>query len=274
MKADKWVRGACLVLIYGMILSIFATAVEPLPVGEVLYHQDFYGIGNLRSTGIQIGSASSDTTKVKTDGENLRILTYDDLRNYVLLPEMPWSEDYTIEFSFRFDDVRARNGYLAFLLTCWGEAPSNITGFVIRASGSIDEFAPLSEDVRNAIKAGEDEIHVTIPVENGILYEATVSVGDVSDTVKRASLKRIPEGNRGFGVRNTSATVSEIYVVNGVGYTAKTGDFAAASWSDDPENLVLTDAPDTGEPIGCVVGMTVGLVGVLMAKRTRKQHET
>ncbi len=265
-------RMLCLVFVFCMLFSVCVTATDSYAVGEVLYHQSFDGIGSLRSTGIRMGTVSSDSTRLRTDGEALRIDTYDDRRNYALLPEIPWTDDYTVEFTFSFQDVRARNGYLAFLLTCWGDEPSNITGLVFRAGGTIDDFAPLSEEVQTAIAAGTEPIHVTIPVENGILYEVTVAVGDAEDTVKRSSLKRIPEGNRGFGIRNTSAAIEEIYVVNGTGYTAKTGDFAEASWSDDPANQELTGSPDTGDSAGFAVAMTASLIGTLLAKRTKKNH--
>ncbi len=265
-------RMLCLVFVFCMLFSLCAAATDTYTVGEVLYHQDFAGIGSLRSTGIREGTASSHSARLKTDGESLRIDTYDDRRNYALLPEIPWTDDYTVEFTFSFKDVRARNGYIAFLLTCWGDEPSNITGLVFRASGAIDDFEPLSEEVKNAIAAGTEPIHVTIPVENGILYEVTVEVGDVEDTVKRSSLKRIPEGNRGFGVRNTSAAIQEVFVVNGTGYTAKTGGFAEASWSDDPANQELTGSPDTGDSAGFAVVMTASLITALLAKRTKRNH--
>ncbi len=265
-------RMLCLVFVFCMLFSLCVTATDSYAVGEVLYHQNFDGIGNLRCTGIRMGTVSSESTKLKTDGEALRIDTYDDRRNYALLPEIPWTDDYTVEFTFSFQEVRARNGYLAFLLTCWGDEPSNITGLVFRANGTIDDFAPLSEDVKAAIAAGEEPIHVTIPVENGILYEVTVEVGDAVDTVKRSSLKRIPEGNRGFGIRNTSAAIQEVFVVNGTGYTAKTGDFAEASWSDDPTNQELTGSPDTGDSVGLAAAMTASLLGTLLAKRTKRNH--
>ncbi len=271
-KAVRKGRTICLLLIFCMVFGLSAAAV-PVETGEVLYHQDFAGIGNLRCTGIRLGTDSSTSTRLKTDGDALLFTTYDDLRNYAILPTIPWTEDYTIEFTFRFEDVRARNGYLAFLLTCWGEEPSNITGLLIRANGSIDDFAPLSEEMKSIIQEGDTPIHVTIPVENGILYEVTVSAGEETDTVKRTSLKRIPEGNRGFGVRNTSAAVEEVFVVNGTGYTAKTGDFATASWSDDPANQALTGAPDTGEGVHLMTAMTVSLLGTLLVKRTRKVHK-
>ena len=265
-----WVFALILTILLGV--SVFANTYE---TGEVLYHQDFSvlpSVSSAKDAGICIGTNSSPDSYLWFDNSAMSIVTNDDLRTYVLLPEMPWTDSYTIEFTFRFDEVRSSRGYLAFLLTCWGEEPSNITSLVIRANGSIDDFDPLSNEIIEEIQNGSEMIHVSIPIENGVLHEVTLTAGNTACTVERESLKRITEGNRGFGVRNLTASVSEVYVVNGTGYSAKTGDFAKMSWSENPVNAELTEAPPTGDKVWILVCPGICAGSLLWAKRTKKHR--
>jgi len=240
--------------------------------GEVLYHQDFASLSSMPAgaAGIRKGTASSPDSVLMLDEEALQIVTNDDLRTYALLPEMPWTDSYTIEFDFRFCNTLSSRGYLAFLLTCWGDEPSNVTSLVIRADGTIDDFGALSNEMVKKLKTQQETFHVEIPIENGILYEVTLTAGDTECTVKRESLKRVSEGSRGFCVRNTSAAIDEVFVVNGTGYTAKSGVFADASWSDDPSNIPIEEAPPTGDMLWLLLCPGVAAGGMHWAKRTKK----
>ena len=266
----KYIIGYILILLCVLLLGLPVFA-EEYSVGEVLYHQNFSAVSSASVTGIHKGTASSPDSLLLIQDSALGLVTTDDFRTYALLPEIPWTESYTIEFDFRFGDARSSRGYLAFLLTCWGEEPSNITSLVIRANGSIDDFEPLSEEIAEKIQTRQDTIHVEIPIANGILHEVTLSAGDAECTVRRDSLKRITEGSRGFGIRNVSAEINEIYIVNGTGYSAKKGTFAEASWSDDPDNVPVGEAPPTGEPIG-LLGMAVCCAGMMVWSKRTKRH--
>ena len=264
----------CLLAIFLILSLAFSVSAGSYEVGEVLYHQDFGSLSLMHTevTGIRKGTNSSPDSMLWLNNSALYMITNDDLRTYALLPEIPWTESYTIEFDFWLCDPLSTRGYLAFMLTCWGEEPSNITSLVIRADGTIDDFGTLSPEMTEILQKQQEMIHVEIPIENGILYEVTLSAGDTECTLQRESLRRIAEGGRGFCIRNTSAAIGEIYIVNGTGYTAKNGELAGSSWSDDPAHAVIDPAPPTGEPMG-LVGITI-LTGAaaIWAKRTKRHH--
>jgi len=247
-------------------LTLPFSAVEP-EAGTVLYHQDFAVVSSASIAGIRKGSDSSADSVVRVTDTALGIYSVDNERTYVLLPEIPWTDSYTIEFSFRFTDILASNGYLTCMLTCWGEKPDNITAVFLRASGKIDDFSAPSEEIAACMKNGE-EILVEIPVDGGILDTIRLSSGEHSCTVRRDSLKQISAGTRGFSVRNASVEIGEIFVVSGTGYTAKTGDYAAESWAADiPNGSAGESAPPTGDSVGILVSVLLSAIGTVCVKR-------
>ncbi|MBQ8401746.1 MAG: hypothetical protein IJX14_07450 [Clostridia bacterium] len=232
------------------LFAVFATPVlGAWAVGEVLYHQDFADVSTASIAGIRKGTISSDNTVISVTEDALGIYSADDRRAYALLPEIDWTDSYTIEFSFRFTEALTAKGYLSCLLTCWGEEPSNITAAVFRVDGTIDDFGDPSAAMQKKIRDGET-IHVTIPIEDGILHTITLTSGNLSCSVQRDSLKRIAEGERGVGIRNASVEITEVYVVNGTGYSAKNGEYADRSWADDRSADSGGVCPPTGEKQG------------------------
>lgn len=250
-----------------LLLAIGANAEEP--AGRVLYHQAFADVDSVQAAGITLGTATAGDAWLTIEDDDLGIHTADDRRAYARLPDTPWTGSHTIEFSFHFTEISASNGYIAFLLTCWGEEPSNISAAVFRANGTIDDFGDPDEAIREKIRAGET-VHVQIPVENGLVHTITLTAGDETCTVQRDSILRIAEGQRGFGIRNASAAVEEVYIVNGTGYTAKTGPFAEQSWSDSAlaENA-MDHAPATGETLVGAVLLLLSAAGMYWAKRRK-----
>ena len=110
-----------------------------------------------------------------------------------------------------------------------------------------------------------------IPVENGVVHSIELTSGKTTCTVQRDSLMRIAEGNRGFGVRNASAEITEVYVVSGTGYTAKTGTYAEQCWADDVcGNGDGAGAPATGE--GMYLAWTAGLSGAVAVWAKRRKN--
>ena len=264
----------CLLTLFLSLSLAFSVSAASYQVGEVLYHQDFSHLSGMSTkvTGIHKGTISSPDSMLWLNNCALYMITNDDLRTYALLPEIPWTESYTIEFDFWLCDPISTRGYLAFMLTCWGEEPTNITSLVIRADGTIDDFGTLSPEMTEILQKQQEMIHVTIPIENGILYEVTLSAGDTECTLQRESLRRISEGGRGFCIRNTSAAIGEIYIVNGTGYTAKTGEFSDSSWTDDPSNAVSDAAPPTGETTWLLLFPCVTGTAAIWAKRTKRHY--
>lgn len=262
----------CVLAVFAVLLNLTgAVFAGVIPTGEVLYHQDFSDVDTVNAAGIVLGSATLGDAWIDVADEALGIHTADDRRAYALLPDTTWTDTHTIEFAFRFTDIASSNGYLAFLLTCWGEEPSNISAAVFRANGTIDDFGDPDEAIRKRIQGGET-VHVQIPVENGLVHSIVLTAGDTTCTVQRDSILRIAEGERGFGIRNASAAVEEIYIVNGTGYTAKKGAFANDSWSDSElAKEIVEHAPPTGESIDICACVLLSGVGMAWAKRLKNR---
>ena len=258
---------------YILLLLLFLT-ISALPctaaysVGEVLYHQKFTDVSTSSIAGIRKGTVSSENMSVVVTEDALGLYSADDRRGYALLPEIAWTESHTIEFSFRFTAALTTKGYLSFLLTSWGEEPTNISAAVFRVNGTIDEFSEPSAAMQKKIREGE-LVHVKIPVENGVVHAIELTSGNITCTVQRNSLLRIAEGNRGFGIRNASAEITEVYVVNGTGYTAKTGTYAEQCWADDVcGNGSGAGAPPTGDGMCLVwIAAAFGIVAVWAKRR-------
>lgn len=256
------------------------------PVGEVLYHQDFSVLSELEKSGIVRGTSSSENSHFTCENDALELNTFDNERVYALLPVTKTGDSYTIEFDFAFSEIMSDNGYIGFLLTCRGTEPTNITALIIRADGTIDDFEEPDDVLKKAIHGGS-EIHVKIPIEKNVLHKIELTAGGTVYTLERENVKVIDDGETGFVVRNASVDVTEIYIVNGVGYTAKRGAYATESYASD-EAAASLDAsaeqeflpvsaeeipavsPDTGDfmlPYGAV--FTVAVMGLLRHWRKR-----
>ena len=256
------------------LLFLTIAAIQCLAIGkagEVLYHQDFTDVSTASIAGIRKGTVSSENTTVVVTADALGMYSADDRRGYALLPEIQWTESHTIEFSFRFTEALTTKGYLSFLLTSWGDEPTNISAAVFRVNGTIDEFSDPSEAMQKKIQDGE-LIHVKIPVENGVVHAIELTSGNTVCTVQRDSLMRIAEGNRGFGIRNASAEITEVFVVSGTGYTAKTGTYAEQCWADDAVcNGDGEGCPPTGDVMGIVWAAGVSGSMAVWAKRRKNR---
>ncbi len=255
------------------------------PVGEVLYHQDFSVLSDLAKSGIVRGTSSSENSHITCEGDALELNTFDNDRVYAILPATKTEDSYTIEFTFAFSEITSDNGYIGFLLTCRGAEPTNITALVIRADGTIDDFEEPDEALKKAIHDG-GTVHVKIPIEKNVLHKIELTAGGTAYTLERKNVKVIDDGGTGFAVRNASVDVTEIYIVNGIGYTSKSGAYANESYASDeavasldasvsqetvpaPAEEILT-SPDTGDfmvPYGAV--FTAAVMGLLRHWRKR-----
>lgn len=217
-------------LCFLFLLPLTASAAEAA-VGEILFAQRYADFTDARRTGIRIGTGGG-VPAVSTDGA-LRIDVLDDQKTYLLLPDVPdgasWPDTYTVEFSFRFADIAAPNGYFGFLMTAAGDAPINRTELILRASGEIDDVGKLNEAITAAVASGA-QVDVTVPVLHGMMYEVKVSAGGESQTLTLPTVRTIGEGRRGFVLRNASADVISVLVINGIDYDKKLGKYASASY--------------------------------------------
>jgi len=246
-----------IVLILMLILSaasVYAMDLEKA-VGEVLYHQDFSDITDFSSSGIRVGTSSSENSLVRCEGDALEVHTYDRGRVYVILPEAEKgnAESYTIEFSFRFTDIHTENGFIAPILTCRGCEPANITSVTIRSDGTVDEFSALDDELKDAISSGKT-IGVKIPVTGGMMYKIIFTSDGKEYSAERNNLIPVSKGNIGFTVRNADVEVDEVYLVNGTDYSEKSGYYADNSFASD-------DAPVTAPSCSQYGGMTSPATG-------------
>lgn len=229
-------RSKFMLLIFTMIIILFSVPIHALDEsgknGEVLYHQSFSDGLNVSQCGIRIGTAGSQNCSLISSDEGLKIETYDSERAYILLPSFYVSETRTIEFSFRFDKKQTDNARLAVMLTCRGEEPTNITSLVFRAGGTVDGFTEPPDNLKKAITDGMT-IGVKIPLDDGVLHEIIMSIGGVEYVLENREVTLVSNGNLGFVVRNADVTLNDIYVVNGVNYSDKTGYYADKSYSDE-----------------------------------------
>lgn len=230
------VRNRLAVLLSTLMLLLFSVPVNArnytYESGYVLYHQSFDSDVNLGSCDISLGSVGSQTVDMYITDDGLKIDTEDSERAYILLPDISTSGSRTIEFSFRFDSKESDNARLAFILTCRGSEPTNVTSVVFRAGGTIDDFSDPIDEIKDAISNGET-INVKIPLESGILHEVILESGDSACIVENREVKLIEGGNHGFVLRNADVTIDDVYIVNGVDYDEKSGYYSVISYSDD-----------------------------------------
>lgn len=185
--------------------------------GDIIYRQDFTDTDTLGAAGIKKGTSGADGFRLSIYGGYLHIDNCDDTRAYVVFPEIVTPENYTVSFTFSFTDIVSSNGYLAFMLSCTGDEPVNITSAPVRADGKCDGFGELGDEMSAAMAEGSD-ITVEIPVEKRTLHEMTVRVGDLSRTLILENIVDVNEGSFGFVVRNASANVKNVYMISGTEY--------------------------------------------------------
>ena len=271
-------RKFCLILTVLIILSsVYVSAADHSTTnGTVLYHQDFSAISDINRSGIKIGTGSTGNAFIDCPGDDLDIRFYDKGRAYLILPSTERGSTYTVEFSFSFDEHESENGYLAFMLNCRGEEPTNVSEIVFRHNGSIDDFSTPDPLLSNAVSTGE-RINVTIPIENNILDQIHVSVGETKYTLVRDKVIVLESENFGFSARNTNVNIYDVFVVSGVEYVEKIGYYADNSFATD-ENPVFPEgdvtSPDTSDDVSWIVwavgGSAVALVLVVLLGKKRK----
>ena len=199
---------------------------EGLPAGEVLYHQSFADVKDYESSGFVTGTDTPDTTSVAVKDGALALRDVSGGRGYVIMPEISHGKDLTAEFTFRFTESGLENGRLDFMVNCLRDEPTNIISVVIRGDGSVDDFSVPTAEVASAIRGGK-QVTAEILVENGAMYRMRLTSGKDSCTLVRNEVKAIPLQDMGFSVRNSGVAITDVWVMNGTDYTAKTGDTAS-----------------------------------------------
>ena len=200
--------------------------------GYVIYHQNFADVSSLSEAGMKKGTDGEWGFSLSIREGDMLIDNYSDQKAYVIMPIINHPETYTVVFTYQFIDAVSDNAYVAFMLTCSGDKPENITSAVIRANGNCGDFGKLGNKISEKISAGE-EVTVTIPIENGNLHEMQVSCGGERETLILENIVSVTPGNMGFIVRNASVAVSEIYLIKGTGYESLSGEYVQNSTALD-----------------------------------------
>lgn len=271
-------RKFSLFLIVVILLSCIniSAAEHSESVGTVLYHQNFSEISNISNSGIKIGTQSTNSAFIDCPGEDLNIRVYNKGRVYLIFPETERGSSYTVEFAFSFDGRESDNGYVAFMLTCRGAEPTNVSSVVIRQNGTVDDFESPDPALLSAISSGET-VYVTIPIENNVLDQIHMTVGDATYILARETVLVLSNENFGFAARGVSVIIDEVFVVSGVGYTEKSGYYSDNSFATD-ENPVISEgyetSPDTSDDmpvmVWIVAGSVIALVLVVLLGKKKK----
>lgn len=220
-----------------------ASGLEPA-VGEVLFAARYADYVSVADTGVWLGTSSWAGASLELAEKTLCVSSSSDQKTYLMLPaDFTCGNTYTISYTFCFTDVSARNGYCGFVLTSRGDAPSNRMELIFRADGTVDGYGE-AVGMAAAAAAG-DAITVTVEVQHGFLIQCDVQCGAETTVFAMTHLEKVEEGGRGFVLRNASASLSSIEIVNGVDYPAKIGYYATHSYMAP----TMPDAPGTTEPI-------------------------
>ena len=200
---------------------------------EVVYRQSFSDVSSTTSAGIAEGERNTASSEVNVYSGYLHLSDLTGDRAFALLPFYNSYTDYTVRFSFSFTETVRSSGYVSIMLTSKGDAPDNITAVKIRADGECEGFSLLSQRLIHSIKKGE-EVSVSVPITGGVLDCITLSADGVTETVYIDNIVDVVDGRIGFSVRNCAVRISEVAVVDGVGYNEETGIYTEAStWTDD-----------------------------------------
>ncbi len=264
-------------LMCGFVFAMDESADGDVNVGDVLFHQDFSaGAGaGLSEFGLRLGEAGSSPEEMSLKDGVLGLRTGSGNRLYILLCDTDKTDTFTGEFTFRFVEPESTRAYLAFMLTCRGEEPTNISSVVIRADGTVDDFSEPTKEIKEAITSG-GTVSVKIPIESGVLSEMTLTAGEKSCTLKRSDVLLVSSGGNGFVMRNTGVELDEIYIVHGAHYAVKTGYYSDNSYSAavEAEHQEVEDeaelSPETGEGrVGAAVVLSSAVGAKLMSRRRR-----
>lgn len=227
----------CVIAVFSCTVLAEASSVHHL--GEVLYAARFADYNTVRETGIRFGTSSWSGADLSLMDGRLSVSSSSDHKTYLLLPtDIPQADTYTIEYTFRFTDYLAENGYCGMILTSSGDAPSNRTELVFRVSGTVDNTDQVC--VLSGAASGE-WITVKIIVRMGFLVKFTAECGEEKHSFDMVQLKRISPGGRGFVLRNASVEIASIEIVNGEGYKKKIGAYAASSYMTPYFDDFVTD---------------------------------
>lgn len=250
----------------------FARAAEP-PAGEVQYAARFADYSDLRTTGLRFGTSSWTGASLKLDGGELCVSSSSGEKTYLLLPTPDSQTDtYTIVYTFRFTDTLSSNAYCGFLLSSRGDEPMSRTELLIRADGTVDGYTSSpNEKLRQAAAEGTP-ITVRVAVKYNFLISFSLETdGEIVGAYKPSMLKSISAGGRGFVLRNTSAAISSVTVVNGTDYTQLSGRYAEQSYIAPPEWVMpALPAPPTGDAaVLCAAAAAASAAGIFFYKKRK-----
>ena len=218
--------------------------------GEVLFASRYGEYTSLRDTGLRFGTASWDGASLSLGESGLSVGSASDYKTWLLLPpDLPFPATYTVVYTFRFTELLAANGACGFLLTSSGDAPSNRTEAVVRASGDCGDFGVLGRSLAAAMQDGE-WVTVRIPIRHGMLSELEVSAAGESETMQLKNVRSVARGGRGFVFRNASVEIGSVLLVSGADFGAKPlGGWYAAHNYIAPDDFAWEERTTQEDPV-------------------------
>jgi len=220
-----WIILVLLAVVLPVLASSVAFAAAPAD-GEVLYAARFWKYNSLRDTGLRFGTSSWKNAFMAIEEGELRIAASSGDKTYVLLPRPEqWTDTYIVEYTFHFTEVLSSNGYCGFLLSSQGDAPNGRMELILRANGSVDGYTKEWEPLKKSAAEGS-AVTVRIGVQYGFLMNITIQCGAESVSFESEHLKALGTEGRGFVLRNASAAVTSVEVVNGMGTGTRSGKYA------------------------------------------------
>ncbi len=264
-------RCGAVCLLICVLCFVFCMPARAAEAGQTFYAARFSEYTSLRDTGVYLGTASGKTSSVKLSGGALRLTAPGGEKSYLLLPDPTEIPDtYVIEFTFRFAEIASSNGYLGFLLSSRGDAPSGRTELVFRANGTIDGYSREVSEMQEKAAASGEEITVRILVYYGYMMDFRLSVAgvDIAGSAPGKLVQVDPMG-WGFVLRNASAEISSVRAVS--------GDYAALSKADTAQNYIAPAdwvlpemaAPPTGDSAWLFAAVCVLSVAAVRKLRVR-----
>lgn len=263
--------GLCLTLFLVCSLCVLPLSAAEYAEGEVLFAARYEDYTSIRDTGLRFGTASWSGAGADLSDGSLCIRSASDRKTYLLLPEdIPFTDTYTIIYEFRFAEIAEMGGYCGFILTSSGDAPSNRTELLLRASGACDGAGQFGEAISSALTAG-DPVQVTIPIRHGMMSEIRLRAGDTEETLAMDNVRTVAAGRRGFVLRNVSVDIHTVKIVSGVDYETESGYYAEYSYiAPQPEDPGLV-SPPTGDGVWCAF-LSVGCVCAALCLLVRRRR--
>lgn len=252
----------CLAMLPCSLLTVFATGegtqTDAVEAGNVLYYQQFNGnVESISSTGMDVPA----TTTISSEGYLSSSYEYGKRRIVANLPDvLPSHNTYTIEMTFRFNGAYKE---AASIQIGWGPEVAadcllQIThGQGLKMTYYGKDYTALYDnysDMKDAWWSPREKpitpgnfVDVKIQIENGKMTNRSFTVNNVTYYLNNSESLGDNYFDGTINVEqifirqyNACVDISDIRIVEGVGYTEYKGQFAERSYSDFYNTSVIS----------------------------------